>query len=484
MIHKKYILPVILVIIFLKQLLFVAVIPPWQNYDEGAHFSYVQYLVEEGRMPSGQKDEGKQASFSQEYVYSRISLLKERLYSVPLQDIQTKLDQQNRHPLYSSAAAMFLDQASRPAEGSRATWRNPAASYPPAYYLLTALPYKIFQHQSIVTRLYAMRIVSSLLFLVTMLFGYLIAWRLTKNRIFSLTLVSLIGWLPVFSYTSAGVNNDVLLVTLATMAIYLCLTMLDNLNWKNSLSLGIILGLGLLTKPQWPVFLLVAGWPFLIHIWRQGIPVKKIVRYFILTMLVALLIGGWWYGSHYSSLMATVTGSASNQTSGTMVNLSPTTNYAFLTLYRWLYIFITFFFTVNFDYIFDVPYIFVILGTVLSILAVGGLIYATIAGRKKTDGKKLTQTIVLVSSIIFLEMAYLYLFLKNSIQGGFYEFPIDGRYLFPVIVPILYYWLKGLAALVPARYQAMIFSLLVAMMVTNTVWFIGFVLTPFYYSGG
>jgi len=116
---------------------------------------------------------------------------------------------------------------------------------------------------------------------------------------------------PMFLFISGAVNNDNLAVALSSCALFLMLR--DSVrsrngsepNMKSSLLLGIVLGLGALTKttalglvPLAFLVLLVSTWHHLSRrAWQQWI--SMIIRNGLMIVLPVLLIAGWWYLRNY-----------------------------------------------------------------------------------------------------------------------------------------------------------------------------------------
>ncbi len=116
---------------------------------------------------------------------------------------------------------------------------------------------------------------------------------------------------PMFLFISGAVNNDNLAVALSSYALFLMLR--DSVGprngsepkMKNSLLLGIVLGLGALTKTTAlglvPLALLALTVSTRHHLsrraWQQWINI--IIRHGLTIVLPVLLIAGWWYFRNY-----------------------------------------------------------------------------------------------------------------------------------------------------------------------------------------
>lgn len=181
----RWLLPLAL----LHGLLYMAIVPPWQHYDEPAHFEYVRWLVTAQHQSSAN-------------------------------GIATTT---NREILDSMYRFRFMPPGARP---DLISDRTPAVGisqevHPPLYYALAAVPVRWVQYLPIEVQLYAARLVGVLLLMLTVL----CAWRLgtilaPDQPLLQLALPLLLITVPAFSDMMSAVNNDVL-VNFATAVLLL-----------------------------------------------------------------------------------------------------------------------------------------------------------------------------------------------------------------------------------------------------------------------
>lgn len=490
---KTILLIAVFLLLFLKELILVFAIPAWHNHDEPTHFLYVQYLVEEKRLPVYQGAYvNRELSFSEEYARSEqltdatrlmtgrnryFRLVHQRFESTFLNypAIGSELSGLSRQPLSQETTSGQFDNLyyTLPRENQ---YKNAAAIYQPLYYLLLTIPYKLFYDQDILVRLYALRIFSSLLYLAAVYICYLTASLLTKNFKFSLALAVIIGLMPVFGHLMAGINNDALLILMACFTFYYCIRLIQNFSLKNAIGLGITLGLGMLSKPHFAVFPLLALWPF-IYQFKQGMRWPVILKYFVICVGLTILISGWWFAWSYST--------NNSQLFGPSGPPSELVSYNFpqmITLYfqRWLYAFITYNFAFGFATEMTLPTPIIIILTPLIIFGALGLIKYIISNWKSACQQSKTQGLFLTFSFILLEVLFLYLYTKN-IQTGRPRFPTDGRYFFPLIFVFSFFWLKGLAALVPKKFQDWLYFSLINLFIIIFIISLFQVIIPSFY---
>lgn len=488
--HHGKLLIIIMVLFLLKELLFVFLVPPFTNKDEAAHFLYVQYLVEEKKLPvyEGKFSTPLELSFSEEYYQARLAVNKavlEKTQNINLaeklkkyQQIRSELSGLGRRPLTSDKRNKFTELAYRlPANNQ---YKNAAVLYPPLYYLLEALPYKIFYHSDVLTRLYAMRVFSTIFFLLTLILIYLAAKHLTKNLLFSLSAIIISGLQPIFSYVGSGVNNDVLLVLFCTLIFYLCLKLFDYINWRRTIILGLVLGLGLLTKQQFLVFLPLAFIPFLYHFIKNKTLRKKITQYLLIALLITVIIAGWWFLRNYQLYHNFVLAETDSQSNPEYLDLS-FGKYLYLIAIRYLYAFTTFGFNLTYHTSTGLPPIFIFIGALLSLFGFAGLLYYFYQTKRAIADIFRVKMFFLLSGALLLEIIYTYLFLTNLVNSGIYTFPVEGRYYFPVILPIILLWLWGLVKLIPQKFEKNSLLILISFFLITHISFLALVIFPRFY---
>ena len=480
---------VILTIIFLffaaRQLFLVMTLPPWQNHDEPAHFFYTSYLVEEKKLPlQTGAIEPRTLSFSEEYAKSELITDTSRLmkshneqlrrvhqrfrdYELDYAQISRTLTGLSRDIMVrSSTDPQYFNIYYRlPADG---VYKNSAAPYQPLYYALEAIPYLLFYHQDIIVRLYALRIFSTIFYLLTLWLCFLTARRLKGSFNFSLTLLLIIGLLPVYSHLMAGVNNEALLIMLTTLSIYCLIRLLQNFSLKNTVLLGITLGLGMLTKPQFAAIPLLAIIPFGYHWAKNSLPKKKVIYLFALCAIIATLLSGWWFAWSWENQSSVF--SATDSNNEIITGAPGWKTAAIYYLYRWMYGFASFFYAFGFATEMVLPRLIIVFLTGLFILSLIGLVKGATERYRFSSSARKAENWILAISILLLELFFLYIFSKTLWQTGQARFPIDGRYYLPVAFSVIYFWLLGLKSLLPVRLHNLLYSTLsIAMIVINAV---------------
>jgi hypothetical protein len=209
--------------------------PPFQITDEPAHFAYVQWLAETGRLPSS-----SDARFSpaQEAVIRDLLNPQVRWYPERRTISSAAQERRLRHD---------MDLTLSRDNGGHA---GVAASQPPLYYALEAIPYRLGAGGTLLDQLELMRLMSALMAGCTALFGYLFAREALPGARWAWTVAGLgVALMPLFGLMSGGVNPDALLY--AVSAALFCLLARGfrrGLTWRLAVALGATLAIGFLTK--------------------------------------------------------------------------------------------------------------------------------------------------------------------------------------------------------------------------------------------
>lgn len=173
-------LAIVLLVGCLTGLLDVSLMPPWQHYDEPGHFEYAWLIANRGRLPhAGDYDEGMRVQVAASMI--------ERAFYRGL-----------------GAPPSLLSQGS-PIDIGLSQLRHP-----PLYYILASLPLFALRYTDVTLQLYAARLISVGLFLVTIV----AAWGLVGELVSPASplrwmIPAFLALLPGFIDLMTAVNNDV-----------------------------------------------------------------------------------------------------------------------------------------------------------------------------------------------------------------------------------------------------------------------------------
>jgi hypothetical protein len=209
--------------------------PPFQVPDEPAHFAYVQQLAQAGRLPTSA---GERYSPEERAALSALNssavTLEPEVPSVSTHAEQAELEHNLALPL------------SRRGEGGAGV----AASEPPLYYALEAIPYELASSGNVLDRLQLMRLLSALLAGVSALFAFLFVRETLPSAPWAWTVGALgVALSPLLAEMSGGVNPDALLYA-ASAALLYCIARAFRRGftpWTGA-AIGAAIAVGLLTK--------------------------------------------------------------------------------------------------------------------------------------------------------------------------------------------------------------------------------------------
>jgi hypothetical protein len=228
---------------------------PMQGPDEADHIGYIEHLAETGHIPSATAGAGGYAT--DEVAARGTGFL--RMYQNPL-----------ARPPWSNAAqdAFRSYEDTLPASARKnGDGPNSVGKNPPLYYALEAVGWKLTPGGHFFGRVFVLRALTGLMFLITVVFAWLMAGELFGRRRLPQTITTaVVALLPMDGFISAVVNTDPLLATIWTAFLWLALrTVRLGLSAQRAAVLSLIAVLSVLTHgrglailPPLVVVLLVA----------------------------------------------------------------------------------------------------------------------------------------------------------------------------------------------------------------------------------
>jgi len=213
------------------------VTPPFQTPDETDHFAYVKQLAETGELPSSGSEQ-----VSSEEIGVLLGLRAFRVRQEP--QVHTIASRQEQRELQNDLTLA----AGGGVRGSPAA--GVAASQPPLYYALEAIPYVIAVHGSELVRLQLMRLVSALFAGLTAMFVFLFVREALPAAPWSWTVAGLaVAFAPLLGLMSGSVNPDSLLFAVSAAVFYaLARAFRRGLTPRMAAAIGALTALGFLTK--------------------------------------------------------------------------------------------------------------------------------------------------------------------------------------------------------------------------------------------
>lgn len=283
----------------------IAILPPWEGFDETAHYSYIQQIADTWELPRLRiskisKDVEDYAlaapvPYSSEPPYERNDGLTYKSYfEGPAETV-------------ALGRAIVHDRLVRPRAYTAGTANNWQAQHPPLYYLALSPVYLLTRHLSWGVHLFSLRLASYLLAWTALLVALSACWvaipsfPANGHSLRYWTMLGITVWpvaLPSWFPGMARLGNDSLSALIMAAVWFVMLRMLaSGLTVKHSFAMGVLLGLGCLTK----AFLVpvaagvLAFW--LMRTWKltgSGALGQELSRLSVMC-LFALGIAGWWY---------------------------------------------------------------------------------------------------------------------------------------------------------------------------------------------
>jgi 4-amino-4-deoxy-L-arabinose transferase-like glycosyltransferase len=177
--YRRRLLLLILALTFVRGLLYLAVFPPWQHYDEPTHFEYLRLIAERARLPH-QDD-----------------------YDLAMrQEIASSMQAAGFWKGLQAPTIEFWSDEPPPIGVSE-------LGHPPLYYALQALPQLLVAHQDVETQLYLARFITVLLSLIVVTAAYGLLVEVFPQWIWlPVAVAAFIALLPPFADLMSAVNND------------------------------------------------------------------------------------------------------------------------------------------------------------------------------------------------------------------------------------------------------------------------------------
>lgn len=274
----------------------VALLPPWEGFDETAHFSYVEQIADTGTWPQGTEPLSVDVEASSRKTPAGNFLRPWGSYDAFKAAAPEVLDAARRE-LHDAPAA---PRTWRP--GQALNWQN---QHPLLYYALLAPVHSATKGWSLAAELFAMRAVSYLIAWLGLVIAAVAALRaIQPASIATTTAVLAVGlWpliFPMWFPEMARVGNDSLLVPIVAAAWVIAQPLVrQEGSALRYAALGAVLGFGLLTKatvlPVVAVIVLFVAWPVLLAL-RGKKSFSPLAGKLLLMLAAVCLIAGWWYG--------------------------------------------------------------------------------------------------------------------------------------------------------------------------------------------
>ncbi|HEY89354.1 MAG TPA: hypothetical protein G4N98_06435 [Thermoflexia bacterium] len=265
-VSKQQVVTILLISLFVfytvAAVLISIVVPLGGSPDEPAHFMFVQYVAQNGRLPVMQPRYTDNAT---------------------VEAFQA--------PAYYVLAALVT----RPfMEGDIVLFRNPAFTFGTQSPMFLPLEEQRFPWHGVYCAWHLARFFSITLGWITLGATYCSARLVFKNHWLALAATAYIAMNPQFIYLNSMVTNDVLAATAGSLLTLAAFNLLDNSSLKNVVLIALTIGLAALTKPSTLTILPGIGWAFFIA-WRKTPSTRARWVSLGLIMGIPLACSGWWF---------------------------------------------------------------------------------------------------------------------------------------------------------------------------------------------
>ena len=270
---------------FLVRLLFYSsMLPLWEGYDEWAHFAVVRAVAFAGEVlppRDGPVPRDVEASL-------QIAPVPWEMRYLPPPSVSTDVFWALPAPERAARQAAFR---AMPRAWTRETASGGLGAYealqPPLYYWLMAPLMRLAGGLTLAGQVLELRWIGSLIASLTVPLVFQLAWLVFADRGAALGSAAVVALMPGMALDLARVGNDCLAVVLFTALTVLAVEAVKQDAPRRDWLLGVVLGLGLLTKAYFltavPALALILG--------------KRAWRPF----LAAAALAGWWYARNLAT---------------------------------------------------------------------------------------------------------------------------------------------------------------------------------------
>jgi len=203
----------VLAVALVVRLIWAVLLPPWQAIDETEHFAYANHIAEQGKVPRI----GVIDPYPEYSLELQRSLENTAFYPLVRQGVNNV----GFIPLPDATVLAPARQFSASGSARYDSGYSRATPYSPLYYLLVAIPDRVLHAAPIVSRLFAMRAFSGLFGALSCLFAYLTAYDLFRVRRVAWCVGLATAFLPASAHIAASLNNDALMDLFAAVLIWL-----------------------------------------------------------------------------------------------------------------------------------------------------------------------------------------------------------------------------------------------------------------------
>ncbi len=261
-------------------------IPPWQGPDEPQHYDYIHFLQTEKTLPVlGEVTLCNKVRSSLTSFYFNPYTREKNPYAGKkhldtTENFGGKIEHADAKSINSEAPAITAQ-------------RNQIVQHPPLYYFLGAIITWPFKNGTLLSNIFILRMMSALFGLGVVVLTYFGVSLLFSERSYAAYgATAFVALNPMFAHVTTIINNDSLANLLFAVFIFLFIkSAKEGLDNKKAVYLGVVVGLGLITK-----FFFVLALPLLVLafiFFRKTIAKNPLP--FAISTITPLLLAGFVY---------------------------------------------------------------------------------------------------------------------------------------------------------------------------------------------
>ncbi len=277
----------LLLLFAVKQAFNVIVFPPFSGHDEVAHYAYLRTVTDDHRVPViPDLEEWRRAWVARGTLPGDV--LPDDLYRYCRYVLDWNYCEEeewkNNPPVAVTYGGQFYPHG----------W-NYASNHPPLFYLLMSPLYRVTESLTPAQQQYVIRAATIPIGMLIVFLTFLIARLLfPRDPFVQIVATSFVAFQTQLSYESAMVNNDILLVAMFTLALYLLVRGIrQGFTLGSAAVLGLVVGLGLLTKASMITILPIIAIAMICSIgWRN---IRRWITLGAVTGITTGLIVWPWY---------------------------------------------------------------------------------------------------------------------------------------------------------------------------------------------
>ncbi len=267
-------------------------LPLWEGFDEWSHFSVIRRMALRGEFLVP-----RDSPVPRDVAASLdLAPVPWALRSMPppsvTHDVYWRLPAAGRAQREAAFRSVPARWAFEDSAGSLTAYE---ALQPPLYGWLMVPVARVATPRGLADEVLWLRLVSSAIGSLAIPLVFLVGRSVFRCDTVALGCAAVVAAMPEFAFDMARVGNECLAVVLFTLLTWLALeAVLKGLSYRRAAAIGVVLGLGLLTKAYFlaavPAIAVLAGYTF----WRSQARLRALFGALIVAA-ASFSIAGWWY---------------------------------------------------------------------------------------------------------------------------------------------------------------------------------------------